>query len=98
LDDLHLQCEGPDGLERRFDSLEAAQERFEELLNRGDLIGKPWDCEAFWQLNAPPELHEKPVRDPRLFESHPATYAAQESALSEFEARRAEWLEWNGHS
>jgi len=95
LDDLHLQCEEPNGLEARFGSLEAAQERFEELLNRGDLQGHPWDCEAFWRLNAPEELHDRPDRDPR---SDPETFAAQERELEEFEARRAAWLEANGYS
>ncbi len=98
LDDLHLQCEEPNGLEPRYGSLEAAQERYEELLDRGDLIGKPWDCEAFWRLNAPEELHERPVRDPRLFESHPETFAAQEHALEDFEDLRAVWLQVNGYS
>ena len=93
--DLGLPCYDAESLVKTFGSLEAAQDRWEEVVERGDVPGKPWDCEAWWALNAPPELHVRPDRDPR---HDPETFAAQEHALEDFEARRAEWLEWNGYS
>jgi len=96
--DLHLAGPDCDGLVERYGSLEAVQERYEELLERGDLVGKRHDCEAFWRLNAPEELHEVPVRDPRLFESHPEIFAAQERELEAFNERRKAWLEENGYA
>lgn len=95
LEDLHLQCEESDALARRYGSLTVAQERYEELLERGDLTGAPWECEAWWVLNAPAELHDRPDKDPR---NAPEIYAAQERMLEEFEELRAVWLEVNGYS
>ena len=94
-DDLQLQCEPADALERRCGSLTASQERYEELLERGELRGERWECEAFWKLNAPAELHDEPWVEWRLFDTHPDLVSAQERELEEFQARRAAWLEAN---
>ena len=94
-DDLQLQCEPADALERRYGALTAAQERYEELLERGDLMGERWECAAFWKLNAPPELHDEPWVEYRIFDTHPEIMAEQEQELEEFQARRAAWLEEN---
>jgi len=96
LDDLQLQVEQDDAaLERRYGSLTAAQDRYEELLERGDLSGERWECEAFWKLNAPAELHDEPWVEWRLFDTHPDLVSAQERELEEFQARRAAWLREN---